>query len=247
MEQRRLVDDRPPRGVDEESARLHPGEGVAADHPAGVDVERDVDGDHVGRRQQLFQLDPLGTRELPARVGVGVDDPRAEAGQPAGDGAADVAEADDADGQRAQLVAEQLLLAPPAGPHLAVRPGSPAEQGEDGEHGPIGHRLPVVAGAVGNRDAELGGGAMVDGVEADRGGLDQLAVPHVLQHPAVDPVLVTLVGDHQVSKVGGLEDGLLGRRVGDQDHLDRVPGVDQAPDSVLAEGAEADDPRCHEG
>ena len=107
-------------------------------------------------------------------------------------------------------------------------------------------RLPVVAGAVGDGDAELGGGAVVNGVEADRRRLHQQAAAHVLQHPAVDSVLVALVGDHQVGEVGRLQHGVLRGRVGDQDDLDLVPGLEQGPDRVLAPGAEADDPGSHE-
>ena len=131
---------------------------------------------------------------VPGRVGIGEEQPGAEPVEPAGERAADVAEPDDPHRQRAQLVAHQLLAHPRALTDPPVAQRSFAEHAEDRHHRPIGDGVAVVAGRVGDRDPILRRRAVIDGVEAHRGLLDQQAVAHVLQDSTVDPVLVALVG-----------------------------------------------------
>jgi len=53
LDQRRLVDHRPPSDVDQERGRLHQGQLRGPDEPAGVAGERDGDHHDVGLAQQV--------------------------------------------------------------------------------------------------------------------------------------------------------------------------------------------------
>ena len=177
-----------------------------------------MDAHYVAFPQERFEVDLESIGEG-AGYRVGEHDPRAEGGKPARDRRADVAHADDADGHRAQLVAhgleatKRILGVPVAGAELAVQPERAADQGDHRHHRPVGDGFLVVAGRVGDRDAVLRGGAVVDRIESDRGLLDEQASPHLLQDFTVDLVLVPPVRDHEVGAgAGGRHLGLSRRR-----------------------------------
>ncbi len=204
-----------------------------------------MQADDVGLPQQPVEVDPLGAGEIAARVRVGEEDPRAKAGEPPGDGAAHVAEPDQADRQRPQLVAHHLLPSPVAITHPAIAIGAVADQVQDRHQRPVGHVLAVEPGRVGDRDPVLGRGAVIDGVKADGRLLDEQAVAHVLQHPAVDSVEMAAVADDEMGLVDRVEDGLLRGGDGHQRHLDLVAVPDQRADLGLGQRAEAGDPGSH--
>src|SRR5713226_7859659 len=249
LDERFLVHDRAAGGVDEEGSALHLRECRGADEGAGVDIERSVDANDVASSQQLVEVDALRAREVPGHH-ISEQDPGAEGGEPPRHRRADVAEADDADGRGGQLPAEHLfahrvIRPPPPSPHRSVAPEGVAQQRDHRHHGPVGHRLLVVASRVGHRDPELGGGAMVDGIEADGRHLHQLAAAHALEHLAVDAMLVTLIADHQVgARACGQYRGLGGWRR-DQHDIDLVPPLEHGPYGGFVVWAEAGEAGVH--
>jgi hypothetical protein len=86
---------------------------------------------------------------------------------------------------------------------------------------------------------------MVDGVEAHGRHLHQLASAHLLEHLAVDAMLVPLIADHQVGAcASGQNSGLCwGRR--DQHHIDLVTSLEHGPYRGFVVWAEAGDTRVH--
>jgi hypothetical protein len=68
-EQRRLVDQRPARGIDDDRARLHARELRRADDPRRALGEHHVQRDRIRRREELVLADKLGTRVARGRLG----------------------------------------------------------------------------------------------------------------------------------------------------------------------------------
>ena len=99
-QQRRLIDDRPARGVDDIGGRLHQAELLGADQPARALREHDVDGDEVGLPEQVL-LAHVVDADLLALLGREVlapgDDLHAERLADLGGAGAELAEAEDAE------------------------------------------------------------------------------------------------------------------------------------------------------
>ena len=141
-----------------------------------------------------------------------------------------VAQTHDAYRQRTQLVPQDLGLGPAAVSHAPVSPRAPADQVQDGHDRPVGDGVPVVAGGIGDRDAELRRRAVVDDVVTDRGHLDQQAAAHLLQYLAGHAVLMPLVGDDQLREGALPEHVIGGGRVGHRHHVHRMPAGEQVFD-----------------
>src|SRR5262245_40592451 len=121
--ERAFVMDRAARGGDEIGVRLHQREFLLADHAARAVIERAVDRHEVGPSQQLLERDLGGTARLDRRiVEIGVAGDHLHGEQPAaelGHAAADIAEADNADGAAVHVVAGES----PAVVHAAAAQG----------------------------------------------------------------------------------------------------------------------------
>ena len=139
------------------------------------------------------------------------------------------------------FAAHLVIRVPVAGPQLPVEGERVAEQSDHRHHRPVRDRVLVVARGVGNGDAQLGGSAVVDGIKAHRRLLDEPAAPHALEHIAIDAVLVTAIGDHQVGVDAGRHDlGLRGRRRHER-HLHLVAALEQCAHGGFVVRAEARD------
>ena len=100
------------------------------------------------------------------------DDLHVEAGGPAGDLAADAAQADDAERLAGELRADELAALPLAGWTAGVGGGDVAGQGHEQGDGLLGGADGVAAGRVHDDDALARGGGDVDVVHADAGADD---------------------------------------------------------------------------
>ena len=204
-----------------------------------------MDADHVALPEQRVEVDRLGAGNLP-RQGVREDDAGAETCQPPRYRGTHVAESDDPDREVAKLVAGMRPV-PAAFAQVSVQERGVPEQVQDHQDGQVGDRLLVVAGRIRHRDSVLGGGPVIDGVEADRGLLNQLAIAHVLQHTPIDAVLVPLVGDHQVRLVHRLQDRVLARWLRHQLDVHLVPALEETADGRLVERTQAGHAGGHAG
>ena len=120
VEERGLVDDAAPGGVDQHQLRLGLRELVGADQADRLGGLGQVDAHEVGLGQQRVEVDepdPHLGGAAGLDVGVEGDDVHAERAQPLGDEDADPAEADDADGLLVELDAGVLATA-------STRPGA---------------------------------------------------------------------------------------------------------------------------
>ena len=110
VDQRRLVDQRGARRVDEARSGLHARQRRGVDHPPGLVAHRRMQADEVATRQQRFEvdrLDILRQNRAGGQIRVVHDDGAAEAGQPRGDAPPHRPEADQADRLPPQLTALQ--------------------------------------------------------------------------------------------------------------------------------------------
>ena len=158
--QRRLVDDRAARRVDQIRRPLHPRERRLVDQVPRLGRQRHVQRDDVRRRQQAIERhrarcagSAAGARDVQRRACR--TPPRARP-RPA-----DAAEADDAELLAAQLGAEHEVerpALPAAAPDQALAFGQPARDAEDQRPGEIGGRLGQHVGRVGDDDAALARG-----------------------------------------------------------------------------------------
>ena len=180
--ERLLVMDAAARRGDEIGARLHQRILLRADHAARLVGQRAIDRDEIRLPHQLVELDLLDAvlrHHLGRHIGVVGEHPHRE--QPAAqlrEALADIAEADDADGLVAQVVAdEDIAVEILVAPHRAV--GLDDALGEAEHHGErvLGDRLLVAAGLVEHQHARVGAGLQVHGVVAGAvGGDDQQAL-----------------------------------------------------------------------
>ena len=119
-DQCRLVDQPASRGVDQDGRGLHQGQPPRVDQMPGLGGERRVDGDEVGPRQQLVELDHA-VAEAGHRVGlghrVGHQHLHVEAEAPLGHRPPATAETDDPGGHLVQPAVQ--LAAPDAVAHAA--------------------------------------------------------------------------------------------------------------------------------
>ncbi len=138
-----------------------------------------MDGDVVRPLGQRPQRDALDAERLEPRVvhvGVVGDHRRLERGDATGEGAADVAQAHDADGlavQRARVGAGHAT-APGAGVHLPVERDDLAVPRQQQGQRVVGDLAHPDVGDVHDDHAQLGGGGDVDHVVADAGARDDL-------------------------------------------------------------------------
>jgi hypothetical protein len=189
----------------------------------------------------------VGRAGQAARHHVGEEQPAAEGAQPAGDRVPDVAEPDDADGERPQLPSlADALIRPLAVAHPAVGAARVPDQGEDGHHGPVGHGVAVVARRVGDRDAELCGRPVVDGVVADGWLLDELAAGHRRERVAVESMSVPLVSEDDVRICHRLTHCIRRRGWWNEHYLSIVLGPEEAADHLLRVWAQGGYPDGHE-
>ena len=164
------------RQVDQERARFHGRDPAAVDHAAGLIGERRVQAHGVGapeQRVELHQLDvqPPGRGRVGVRVVRQQRDP--ERTEQPGERLADVAEADDADGEPGDVASRKPLpRRPVALLHLPVPVGDPLVERQQIGDRRLGHRGRVGAGRGDHRHPALGGGVHVDRVVADPGAAD---------------------------------------------------------------------------
>src|SRR2546428_1878119 len=86
---------------------------------------------------------------------------------------------------------------------------------------------------------------MVDGVEADGRLLDEHAMSHSLEDYAVDAVLVAPVGNHKMRVSARRDDGVLGGRIGHEDHLHPVTALEPSSHRFFVVWAKASHSREH--
>ena len=101
FEHRLLVDYSAASAVDDDHAVFHPLKMLGPDHAAGFLIEGGVNGDHVGETDDVFQrhqFNPQVVRPFFGDVGVAGQHLHLEGLGSQGDPAADLAEADDAQG-----------------------------------------------------------------------------------------------------------------------------------------------------
>src|SRR6185369_12033742 len=143
---RGLIDDRTARSIHEERSGLHPRELVSADQAARALAQHEMDGDHVGAREELVALDALSPR-FACTLGVEVLAPgehfHVERRADFGHLRADRAEADDAERLPGQPQADGGL--PLAFPCRSVFARNLPEERED--QSPV--NSPVVPAAPG--------------------------------------------------------------------------------------------------
>ena len=179
-DERFLVDDRPPRGVEEDGGRLHQAELTLAEHVVRLPREDDVERHNVGLPEERIEVDSLDVRvdeAVDGLVGVIGDHADAPGRQHLGKPSADASEADDADGE-----AGVAVLAPSeVGRGQRRRPPGRApcfsadvalaglfQQRQHLLHRGLDDASPVRLGRrVSDDDAELGGDVGIDLVDAD--------------------------------------------------------------------------------
>ena len=127
VQQGRFVDQRGARGVDENHARLHARELRRPRNPRVLVVEREMQRDHVGARQEFVKLDQRFARLAGVRFQAITSMPRPR--PDAQDFAADAAEPDDAERLAAKLhafAASTKCRSGLAGPSARRRGSRPA-------------------------------------------------------------------------------------------------------------------------
>ena len=134
LDQRRLVDQRAARGIDQDRARLHARDALGAQESAGRVIEHQVEGDHIGVRQQCVEL---AERHASAARPVPTDHVHADTLADARHLAPDTAEPDHA--QRLAVELHAFLRRPHARAHLAVHAGHVTRGGEHQCNRMLGH------------------------------------------------------------------------------------------------------------
>jgi hypothetical protein len=199
--QRRRVDDRPARSVDQKRAGLHRLQRHLTDQAAGLRDERRVNRDEIALRQQRRKIDLAGAEfSLRRRIGqdVVVDDRHPQpASRHLGQATTDAAETDQAERLSQELGADQAVAGLPV-----ARANGPIGRahllGQDDHHPQalLRHRLDVGLGGVHHGDAELRRRLSIDRLDTDAmprhdfepgGGLRQAAADLAVG-PDDDPV-----------------------------------------------------------
>ncbi len=163
--------DEAPRGGDEIGVRLHLRELLRADHAAALPGQRAIDRDVIGALQQFVELDLLRAPFRDFRSGkIGVVGQHIHAEQALaelGDAAADIADADNADGAALRLGADQRIAVDVAiATQRAVGLDDALRQRQQHAERVFGDRMRVAAGLVDHEHACLGAGLDIDGIEA---------------------------------------------------------------------------------
>ncbi len=177
------------RGVDEDDAVLHLGDGVSVDELGRGRIERSVEGDVVRLAQQFIHLDQHDAhlaRRLFQGQRVKDEDVHAERLGPLGDQLADTAEADDAQHLISELDTDEVAAPPLASLQRAVGLGDVAADGQHEGHGQLGRGHAVGPGGVHNDNAAHRGRFDVDVVNADAGAPDDTQLFACGQHVGRD-------------------------------------------------------------
>src|SRR5581483_9471467 len=216
LDQRRLVDDGTPAGVDQVGGRFHQRQLRPGDHVARLRVQQDVERDVVALAQQLLDRHELGAvlcRDLGLHEWVGGEHPPAEAARSFGHELADVAKADDAERRLRQPLDRPdrrhhpASVAPPvAGAHDAVHEEEAAGAREDQRHRVRRHFFDAVVEEVGDRQSALGRRVHVDRVVADRALDEHLRPGHRVDHA---PGETTARVDYRVGVADGRDQVVL--------------------------------------
>src|SRR5262245_31875575 len=142
FDQRRLVDERAARGVDQDHAAFHAGDARGIDDAARLVVEREIERNDIGTRQQGIEVDERHAIVRAWRPVPG-DHLHANAACDPRNLAADAAESNDA--ERLAIELHAFERAPMAGAHAAVHAHEPARAGKHQRNGVLGHRNVAVA------------------------------------------------------------------------------------------------------
>ncbi|MNP12257.1 hypothetical protein D3C76_1044840 [compost metagenome] len=179
--------------------------------------QRAVQADDTGFAQQLGQRQVAGAEGQQFRVGVRVIGQQlaAEAGHDAGEGGADLAGADHADGFAVQVETGQPVQGEVAFAGAVVGPVQAPVEGQDQRHGVFGHGVWRVGRHAYHGKAEALGSGQVDVVVAGRTQGDQAgaAFGKALEHRGVEFVIdegtngfvATGQGGGVEGQAGGLE------------------------------------------
>ena len=156
---------------------LHLLEALGVEEPVGLlgvgQVQRDVVG-AAAQRVEVGELDVEIVGDVRGDERIVGDDPHAEGAGAVGEGLADAAEADHAEGLVAQLGADEALLLPALLLHAGVGGGHRTRQRQHQREGVLGDADAVAAGGVGDDDAAGAGGLEIDVVDARSGARDDL-------------------------------------------------------------------------
>ena len=138
-----------------------------------------MDGDEIGFGQDLFQcagLDAHAGDIFRRDERIEADHAHHQSGGAFGDDAADVAEADDADGLVAELDADKFIALPLAALERGRRLGNMARHGHHQRNGMLAGGNVVAAGGVHDDDTALGSGVGVDVFIAHAGAANDLQI-----------------------------------------------------------------------
>ena len=173
LDERILIDHAATSGVHEDGRFLHRIELGRAEEALGFGAVGHVDADEVGACEQLGEGDALDAElalDLGAGGAGGGEHGHAEAGGSSGDGAADLAEADDTEGRAGGVGTEEGGRRPGSPATLArvaVAEDDVAGGGEKEGKGEVGGGFVENTGGVRNPDTGGGGRFGVDVVVAD--------------------------------------------------------------------------------
>src|SRR5262245_14939868 len=227
-QQRRLLDDGTARGVDDVGRRLHQAELLCADEAARALRQDHVDGDEVRLAEQLLLAHVTDTGLLALlrrQVLAPGDDPHAERLRDLGRAGAELAEAENAEGQAFEIKADRGLPRH-AGLHSRVLVADATGQLEHQADGDAGSRAAGRWRAA-DHDAALLGGADVDRGVAQAGGDEQLQIRQLLDHRAGKPRALAHGAD-DVEALQRLDDVVLAAQML-LEHLDVEVGGDFRP------------------
>jgi len=163
LDERRLVDNQPARGVDEERGRLHQRELARADQPGRSWRQDEVDRDDVGATEKIVlgrEGDAGGRAGLGCQILAPGEDLHAECPADGSDLASQPAEADHAERLAANASPDGPL--PGAEADVAILLRDVAHEAEDQAPGELGRRI-AERFRAGDDDATLGAGREVDG------------------------------------------------------------------------------------
>ncbi len=179
--QRRFVDDRAARGVDQIGRRLHQAELAGADQMAGLRAQGAADRDEVGgleQRVEIDQLDPEPVGLGPIGLRIAGEMLHVERLQQPERLLADIAEADRADPLAGQAVAHVLgALVPAPGAGDPVLDEQFLRQGQNEGQDDGRDRPAHAVGRDRQHDAGAGAGLDIDRVVADAEARDDLEPP----------------------------------------------------------------------
>ena len=188
-QERLLVHELPPCGVDDAHPALHAGQGLRAQQVAALARERGVQGDEVRALEQLVephQAHALRLGQGGGHEGIVGRDLHAQGAATGGHLAADAAEPDHAQPLARQLDSGEGLAVPPLRLHRRVGLGHVAGHREEEGEGQLRGGHEVAERRVHHHDPEPRGRLHVHVVDADPGAAHHLKVPGRLQDSGRD-------------------------------------------------------------